>query len=307
MSKYFNLFIIFLFSQLITLSVTKENEANEVQLEKLSETKDNEAKEIHLKKLSVTKDNEVNKIQLKTLSASRDIKDIEALEKQLIINYIDKNYNKIDDILNEIMALDEYIYRRDKEIMDYWDYVDHKMKLYYGKPSNNLPKTSDHAFVVLGHVLNKDGSLDKEGKGRCDVAYECAIQYPNSKIFITGGRTAKGNTTVTESGQMKKYLVEEKGLSEDRIEIEKDSRTTNENVHFTLKKLYELNIKSISIVTSDYHIRRGSLLFKGVSINMSNSLGKDPIEILDNAVWKSDTRKVDNVTEEHAVLSVLNI
>ena len=61
------------------------------------------------------------------------------------------------------------------------------MFLNNGVASDLLPNSRAHAFVVLGYALNSDGSLRPEAIGRCDVAYESAIKYRNSFIFLTGG------------------------------------------------------------------------------------------------------------------------
>ena len=71
-------------------------------------------------------------------------------------------------MLTQIKSLDENVYKRDKEIIDYWTYIDDSMELHNNVAPDGLPQTPDHAFVVLGYALNSDGSLRKEAKGRCD-------------------------------------------------------------------------------------------------------------------------------------------
>ena len=189
--------------------------------------------------------------------------DIKKLEGNLLYNYISGNETQVDNILEKILSLDKKIFERDAEILNYWYYIDEEMELNEGVAPNNLPNTRDHAFVVLGYALNNDGTLRPEAMGRCDVAYESAIKYPNSLIFVTGGGTAKENKNVTEGGQMKDYLVGVKGLDENRIVVEDKAMDTIENAKKTVVKLIEYNIKTFTVITSDYHIRRGSILFKG--------------------------------------------
>ena len=71
-------------------------------------------------------------------------------------------------MLTQIKSLDENVYKRDEEIIEYWKYIDNSMTLHKNVAPDGLPRTPDHAFVVLGYALNSDGSLRKEAKGRCD-------------------------------------------------------------------------------------------------------------------------------------------
>lgn len=231
--------------------------------------------------------------------------EIKKLEGNLLYNYINGNTLEVDNILDKIMALDESIYKRDLEIINYWHYIDDEMNINEGVAPYYLPKTSDHAFVVLGFGLNDDGSLKDEGKGRCDVAYESAMKYPKSKIYITGGGTAKNNSTVTESGQMKDYLVNVKGLNANRIVIEEQAKTTVQNAKYTVKKLIENHIKTITIITSDYHIRRGNIIFKGEIMLKAESLGTTPIQIMENAVFKTNRQTEGKLMEGSGLASIM--
>ena len=232
---------------------------------------------------------------------------IKKLEGNLLYYYVNGYYFEVKSTLKRIYFLSEKMYLRDYEIIDYWIYIDNTMKLHENVAPDGLPETNDHAFVVLGYQLNNDGSLRPEAIGRCDVAYESAIKYPNSKIYLTGGGTAKNNTNVTEAGQMKDYLVKEKGLNENRIVIETKAMDTIQNAKNTMKQLYENNIKTITVITSDYHIRRGNILFKGTSLVMAQTLNKNPIEILENAVWKTGKKTEGKLSEGYALASILNV
>ena len=87
---------------------------------------------------------------------------IKELEGHLLYYYINENKSKIKSILQQILSLNETIYKRDQEIIDYWEYIDDHMPLYPRIAPDGLPTTSDHAFVVLGYKLNNDGSLKPE-------------------------------------------------------------------------------------------------------------------------------------------------
>ena len=232
---------------------------------------------------------------------------IKTLEGHLLYYYIHEKKAKVDEMLTKIQSLDENVYKRDKEIMDYWTYIDDSMELHNNVAPDGLPQTPDHAFVVLGYALNSDGSLRKEAKGRCDVAYESAMRYPNSLIFVTGGATASKNKTATEGGQMKDYLVNVKGLDANRIITETKAKDTIQNAKYTIEKLIESNIKTMTVITSDYHLRRGSILFKGVAMVKAESLGTTPIQVLENAVYPTGKSTEGKSMEGYALAAVLNV
>jgi len=143
--------------------------------------------------------------------------DIKKLKGNLLYYYLNEEYIEVDKVLRQISLLDENIYLRDKDFMTYLYYIDNQMILHEDVAPDDLTKANNHAFVVLGFKLNEDGTLNEEGKGRCDVAFESAKKYPNSKIYLTGGGTAKNNPNVTEAGQMRYYLIKIRGLK--KIEL----------------------------------------------------------------------------------------
>ena len=242
-----------------------------------------------------------------TISNTKDSKDIKKLEGNLLYYYINDDNSKVQNVLKKILSLDENIYKRDYEIIKYWDYIDNQMILHENVAPDGLPTTNNHSFVVLGYQLNNDGSLREEAKGRCDVAYESSQKYPNSKIYLTGGGTAKNNPNVTEAGQMRDYLINVKGLKKNRIITEEKAMDTIQNAKNTIVQLYADNIKTITIITSDYHIRRGNILFKGVSMVMAESLKKTSINILQNAVWETGKATEGKLFEGYALASILNV
>ena len=83
--------------------------------------------------------------------------------------------------------------------------------------------------------------------------------------------------------------------------------STIQNAKNTMKLLYDNNITTITVITSDYHIRRGNILFKGVSMIMAETLKKSPIELLENAVWKTGKKTEGKSLEGAALASILNV
>ena len=154
-----------------------------------------------------------------------------------------------------------------EDIMDYWRYADQELEIRTKKLPDDLPKDDSLALVILGNVLNADGSMRDELLGRLQVGLACAAQYPNAYIICSGGGTAKENRAVTEAGQMGAWLLEQ-GLDEKRLILEDRSLSTIENAQLTLDILHREcpHVASLAVISSDYHAARGCLLFETVSL-----------------------------------------
>src|SRR5699024_5873417 len=136
---------------------------------------------------------------------------------------------------------------------------------------------SDLVFVVLGFALNDDGTMRDELIGRLEVALRSAEKYPDSYVLVTGGVEKNG---WTEGDRMHDWLVDH-GLSEDRIIVENESSTTVENAANSFEILYnDYNIDSFSMITSQYHLKRGSISYYKMSQLKAKELGVSTIDII---------------------------
>ena len=118
-------------------------------------------------------------------------------------------------------------------------------------------------IVVLGYVLNDDGTMNEVLLKRLEQAYEAIKLNPDAKIIVSGGVQKSG---VTESYLMKKWLVE-KGVAAERIIIEDKARDTVENSLYSAEILKKNNAKKVILVTSASHIRRGMVLLQEAATN----------------------------------------
>ena len=94
------------------------------------------------------------------------------------------------------------------------------------------------------------------------MALASAEKYPNAYILCTGGGTNPSNPHVTEAGQMASWLKKQ-GIASERIIVEELAFSTEDNVlnsYRILSRDYP-QVKSITLVSSDYHLRRCHLLF----------------------------------------------
>ena len=86
-----------------------------------------------------------------------------------------------------------------------------------------------------------------------------AILFPY--VLCTGGETAY-IPGISEAGQMGKWLLKN-GLEEHRLILETKSMSTTANAQNSLRILRQAypQVSSVALVTSDYHVPRGCVLF----------------------------------------------
>ncbi len=177
-----------------------------------------------------------------------------------------------EDAQGEIQILLDYIKELDPEqgklwqaIMDNWSRCNTALKTGEAVLPDGLPKDDSLCIVVLGYALRADGTMRRELIDRLEAALDSAEKYPNAYIAVTGGGTA-AESDITEAEAMARWLSE-RGISRDRIILEKKSRSTTYNAVNTyqiLRKSYP-SVTSIAIVTSDYHVSWGAMMFQTVS------------------------------------------
>ena len=165
-------------------------------------------------------------------------------------------------LLEELKAADPALGIMWEGIADYWFYVCRDFTVNPGHLPDGLPEDDSLGIVILGFQLMGDGEMAPELIGRCETALACAAQYPNAYLIVTGGGTASGNRSATEADVMAAWL-EEHGIEKDKIIIENRSLTTDQNASNTCSILAEQHpeIRSLAMVSSDYHVALGSMLF----------------------------------------------
>lgn len=203
-------------------------------------------------------------------------------------NYQHAADTDIERVLSELKAVDERKYEEWSQIMDYWAYVNDEMVVNTKVAPDGLVDDDSMCIVVLGFALNDDGSMKEELIGRLTVALETAKKYPNAYVACTGGGTAKDNPDATEADQMAAWLIEQ-GLDESRLIVENKSKSTVQNAQFTyaiLRADYP-QIKSLCMVTSDYHVQRGCLLYYSQCLLSAYEAGDQILEIISNAGYEA--------------------
>lgn len=110
-------------------------------------------------------------------------------------------------------------------------------------------------IVVLGAQMKKNGP-SAALKLRLDKALEYLKENPDTICVVSGGKGA--NEHISEAEGMYMYLVE-KGIEPERIIKEDESENTSENIAFS-RKLIPEEIDRVGIVTSNFHVYRGTHL-----------------------------------------------
>lgn len=211
-------------------------------------------------------------------------KDLKTLVSELIYYYGQDARTDVQRTLEliEVQSMEDYTLWN--SVIDYWDWFENDMEENIDVAPDGLPKDNTHAFIVLGFALNSDGTMTDELVGRLQVALNSANKYPNSYVLVTGGVMKNG---WTEGDRMRDWLVAN-GLPMERIIVENKSANTVQNASFSYDILYnDYNIKTASIISSQYHLKRASIFYYTMSLLKAKELGKAPIEFLGrgNAGW----------------------
>lgn len=211
----------------------------------------------------------------------------------------------IESLLKELSSEDAVAGARWKTIMDLWRSPQLGQPIHYDVLPDGLPDTDELCIVVLGFQLNPDGTMKEELIERLGVALKSLEKYPNAYVLCTGGGTAADNESATEAGEMAKWLAQQ-GIAKERIIIEDNSITTAQNAIFTYDILTSRypSVKKLAIVSSDYHIATGELLFKAETILRANAIGNEKLEVVSNGAWKAPSGSLSAMFQAGALIEL---
>ncbi len=243
--------------------------------------------------------------EAKNNDKKRDKQDI--IEEMVVDygNYGDSANKKVKSLLKELKDADAKSSKRWESIIKLWSGVNNDLKLNYDILPSGLPKSDELCIVVLGFQLKADGTMKKELIERLKVVKNSAKAYPKAMIVCTGGGTAKDNKKATEAGKMAEWLRNH-GVDKDRIIVEDKSITTAQNAIYTfdiLEKKYP-QVNKIAIVSSDYHIATGKLLFEAESILRAKDIKKRKVKVVSNAAWKAPSGKLSTMFQAGALIEL---
>lgn len=217
------------------------------------------------------------------------------LIERIVVNHA--AYKERDTIaMDELRAQDPAQAEKWGKILDLWETpVAVNTEL-----PDNLPEDDTLCLVVLGFQLNPDGTIREELVERLKVTLEASKKYSKAFIVCTGGGTAANNPDATEAGKMAEWL-ESNGVESNRIIVENHSLTTAQNAIYTFNILAERypQVSQIAIISSDYHIATGVLLFGAEAI-----LRDSQISIVSNAAWHAPTGSLSAMFQAGALIEL---
>ena len=224
--------------------------------------------------------------ETRPVADSRTCQDI--IEEMVVYygSYGSEADSRIDLLLHELESIDSEVATKWMRIMNLWRSVQTELPVTLNVLPDGLLETDELCLVVLGFQLNPDGSMREELIERLRVALACAEKYPNAWIACTGGGTAAEDPTATEAGRMAEWLIDN-GIVPERVIVENQSLTTAQNAIYTFDILEQRypQVSQLAIISSDYHIATGTLLFGAEAILRAEEEGHEHIRIAANAAW----------------------
>ena len=209
------------------------------------------------------------------------------------------------ELLKKLYAADPVSGAKWESIMRLWKTVNTSLEINENILPDGLPETDELCLIVLGFQLNPDGSMKDELIERLTVARASAEKYPNAIVVCTGGGTAAENPDVTEAGEMAKWLTE-KGVDPQRVIVEDQSLTTAQNAIFTRQILTEQypQVRQLVIISSDYHIATGTLLFGAEETLKTEEAGKETMTVVSNAAWHAPSGSLSTMFQAGALIEL---
>ncbi len=235
-------------------------------------------------------------------------RDRQDIIEELVVDY--GNYGSeadehIQSLLKELRAVDADAADRWESIMALWRTANTELTIHDRVLPDGLPDMDELCLVALGFQLNPDGTMRDELIERLTVVKASAEKYPNAWIVCTGGGTAAQNESATEAGKMAEWLIEN-GIAEERVIVEDKSLTTAQNAIYTYDILTERypQVKQLAIVSSDYHIATGTLLFEAEAILRAEKAGAEALHVSSNAAWKAPSGSLSTMFQAGALIEL---
>ena len=213
--------------------------------------------------------------------------------------------DRIESLLKELRSADVEAADRWESIMRLWKTANTDLTINDTVLPAGLPSTDELCIVALGFQLNPDGTMREELIERLTVVMNSAEKYPNALIVCTGGGTAAETEAATEAGKMAEWLIAN-GIAAERVIVEDKSITTAQNAIYTYDILTEHypQVKQLAIVSSDYHIATGTLLFEAEAALRAEKTGSESMHVVSNAAWKAPSGSLSTMFQAGALIEL---
>ena len=132
-------------------------------------------------------------------------------------------------------------------------------------------------------------------KHRLNTAIDYLEKNPETICIVSGGQGY--NEPCTEAQAMADYM-EAAGIEKDRLILEDESKTTEQNIKYSKK--YMKDGASVGIITNDFHMFRAMQITKGEGLKSAKAIaaGSNPLYLPNNmfreylAEWKYLIRSI---------------
>lgn len=134
------------------------------------------------------------------------------------------------------------------------------------------------AFAVVLGCSVKGEHPSRMLRQRIEAATEYLEKNPDSKAVLSGGQGP--DEKISEAECMRRELVR-RGIAADRLYLEDRSTSTEENVAFSAKIIEQNGLnRHVTVVTSDFHCRRGMLLCQRAGLTASSTPAATDVYLL---------------------------
>ncbi len=120
------------------------------------------------------------------------------------------------------------------------------------------------AIAILAHHMDADGILGRESLARLAAAVHLEQQDP-CDLFLTSGWAYRRDCAKKIGVVMAEQLINRFGVHKSKVVVDENARDTVGDAYFLRKNVVTpRGITNLSVVTSDYHVRRSEIIFKAI-------------------------------------------
>lgn len=130
-----------------------------------------------------------------------------------------------------------------------------------------------YGIIVLGGAIDSNESLARDAlelggaAERIVATIELARRYPNMQIVFTGGSSNLVEASIAEA-PIAGRAFERFGIARERLTLETQSRTTDENAAFTRRLVSPLPGQRWLLLTSAFHMPRSIGVFRAAGFDV---------------------------------------
>lgn len=153
---------------------------------------------------------------------------------------------------------------------------------FVGKESTQSAKDTYDVIIVLGNSPENDCQPSLIMKQRVEKGIELFQQGVSNKILFSGGVSVDG---CVEAWIMRDIALS-KGVPDSCIIMEEQSKNTYQNAFYSVRKMEKMGLKTMAIVTSEFHKKRVGNIFANYDIEYRLYSCSDPPKSFNTLIWK---------------------